>query len=94
MHQPVRGTLGDALGRLLFNKPISALDPGSRTEVNEVIRELAQAGLTMVVVPHDLQFAGRISDNIVFMDKQGHSGVRAAGPDSVQPAESPVQRSL
>ena len=68
--------------------------PGSRTEVNEVIRELAQAGLTMVVVPHDLQFAGRISDNIVFMDKQGHSGVRAAGPDSVQPAESPVQRSL
>ena len=93
MHQPVRGTLGDALGQL-FDEPTSALDPGSRTEVNEVIRELAQAGLTMVVVPHDLQFAGRISDNIVFMDKQGHSGVRAAGPDSVQPAESPVQRSL
>jgi ABC-type polar amino acid transport system ATPase subunit len=39
--------------------------------VNKVIRELAQAGLTMVVVPHDLQLAGRISDNIVFMDKGG-----------------------
>jgi polar amino acid transport system ATP-binding protein len=39
--------------------------------VNKVIRELAQAGLTMVVVPHGLQFAGRISDDIVFMDKGG-----------------------
>ena len=36
-----------------------------------MIRELAQAGLTMVVVPHGLQFAGRISDDIVFMDKGG-----------------------
>jgi ABC-type arginine transport system ATPase subunit len=74
VHQPVRGTLGDALGRLLFDEPISALDPGSRTEVNKVIRELGQAGLTMVVMPHDLQFAGRISDNIVFMDKGGIVG--------------------
>jgi ABC-type polar amino acid transport system ATPase subunit len=44
----------------LFYEPTSALDPGSRTEVNKVIRELAQAGLTMVVAPHGLQFAGRI----------------------------------
>ena len=47
---------------MLFNKPISALDRGSRTVVNKVIRELAHAGLTMVVMPHGLQFAGRISD--------------------------------
>jgi ABC-type polar amino acid transport system ATPase subunit len=71
VHQPVRGTLGDALGRLLFDKPTSTLGPGSRTKVNKVIRELAQAGLTMVVVPRDLQFAGRICDDIVFMDKGG-----------------------
>jgi len=50
---------------------------GSRTELNKVIRELAQAGLTMVVVPHDLQLAGRISDNIVFMDK---GGIVESGP--------------
>ena len=88
MHQPVRGTLGDALGRLLFDEPASALDSGSRTEVNKVIRELAQAGLTMVVVPHDLQLAGRISDNIVFMDKGGI--VESGPPDQIlcNPAES------
>jgi len=57
--------------RLLSDEPTSALDPGSHAEVNKVIRELAQAGLMMVVVPHDLQFAGRISDDIVFMDKGG-----------------------
>lgn len=69
MHQSVRGTLGDALGRLLFDEPTSALDPESRTELNKGIRELAHAGLTMVVVPRDLQFAGQISDDIVFIDK-------------------------
>jgi ABC-type polar amino acid transport system ATPase subunit len=81
VHQPVRGTLGNAFGRLLFDAPISALDPGSRTEVNKVIRELAQAGLTMVVVPHDLQFAGRISDDIVFMDEGGI--VESGPPDQI-----------
>ena len=79
MHQPVRGTLGDALDRSLFDEPTSALDPGSHNEVNMVIRELAQAGLTMVVVPHDLQFAGRISDDIVFVDKGGI--VKSRPPD-------------
>ena len=73
----------------MFNKPISALDRGSRTEVNKVIRELAQAGLTMVVVPRDLQFAGRICDDIVFMDKGGI--VESGPPDQIlcrHPAES------
>jgi len=54
---------------LLFDEPTSALDPESRSEVNKVIRELAEAGLTMVVVTHDLEFAGRISDDVVFMDR-------------------------
>jgi ABC-type histidine transport system ATPase subunit len=62
--------------------------PGSRTEVNKVIRELAQAGLTMVVVPDDPQLAGRISDDIVFMDKGGM--VESGRPDRIlcNPAES------
>ena len=73
---------------MLFDEPASALDSGSRTAVNKVIRELAQAGLTMVVVPHDLQLAGRISDNIVFMDKGGI--VESGPPDQIlcNPAES------
>ena len=44
-----------------------------------MIRELAQAALTMVVVPHDLQSAGRISDDIVFVDKGGI--VKSRPPD-------------
>jgi polar amino acid transport system ATP-binding protein len=74
----------------LFDEPASALDLGSRTEVNKVIRELAQAGLTMVVVPHDLQFSGRISDDIVFMDKGGI--VESVPPDQIlcNPAGSPT----
>jgi ABC-type polar amino acid transport system ATPase subunit len=62
--------------------------PESRTEVNKVIRELAQAGLTMVVVSRDLQFAGRICDDIVFMDKG--EIVESGRPDQIlcDPAES------
>jgi ABC-type polar amino acid transport system ATPase subunit len=66
---------------MMFNEPGSALDPGSRTEVNKMIRELAQARLTMVVMPHDLQLAGRNPDNIVFMDKGGI--VKSGPPDQI-----------
>lgn len=71
-------------------RPTSTLDPGSRTEVNKVIRELAQAGLTMLLVPHDLQFAGRISDDIVFMDKG--EIVESGPPDRIlcNPVESRI----
>jgi ABC-type polar amino acid transport system ATPase subunit len=66
---------------MMFNEPGSALDPGSRTEVNKMIRELAQARLTMVVMPHDLQLAGGNPDNIVFMDKGGI--VKSGPPDQI-----------
>jgi ABC-type polar amino acid transport system ATPase subunit len=73
---------------MLFDEPASVLDPGSRTEVNKVIRELARARLTMVVVSDDLQLAGRISAKIVFMDKGGI--VEPGPPDQIlcHPAES------
>jgi ABC-type polar amino acid transport system ATPase subunit len=55
--------------------------------VNKVILQHAQAGLTIVMVSHDSQFAGRISDDIVFMNKGGI--VESGPPDQiVQPAES------
>ena len=54
---------------LLFDEPTSALDPEMVGEVLRVTKELAQSGLTMIIVTHEMEFAREISDRIVFMDK-------------------------
>ncbi len=53
---------------LLFDEPTSALDPEMVGEVLIVMRELAQSGLTMVVVTHEMAFARDVSNRTVFMD--------------------------
>ena len=53
---------------LLFDEPTSALDPEMVGEVLEVIRSLAEAGMTMVIVTHEMIFAKEISSRVVFMD--------------------------
>lgn len=53
---------------LLFDEPTSALDPESTGEVLEVMRELADDGMTMAIVTHELSFAREVSDRVVFMD--------------------------
>ena len=53
---------------LLFDEPTSALDPQMVGEVLNVMRELAQDGLTMLVVTHEMSFARDVSTNVVFMD--------------------------
>lgn len=53
---------------LLFDEPTSALDPEMVGEVLAVIKGLANTGLTMVVVTHEMQFARDVSDRVVFMD--------------------------
>ena len=53
---------------LLFDEPTSALDPQMVGEVLTVMRELAQEGLTMLVVTHEMAFARDVSTNVVFMD--------------------------
>jgi polar amino acid transport system ATP-binding protein len=53
---------------MLFDEPTSALDPELVNEVLEVIRELAIAGMTMVVVTHEMDFARKVSNRVVFMD--------------------------
>ena len=53
---------------ILFDEPTSALDPEMVGEVLGVIRELAQEGLTMVVVTHEMGFARDVADTIVFME--------------------------
>jgi len=54
---------------LLFDEPTSALDPERVSEVLAIMQSLAQAGMTMVVVTHEMEFARRSADRIVFMDQ-------------------------
>lgn len=54
---------------LFFDEPTSALDPELTGEVLKVIKELAEEKMTMVIVTHEMEFARRISNRIIFMDK-------------------------
>ena len=53
---------------MLFDEPTSALDPEMIKEVLDVMRGLAEDGMTMVVVTHEMGFARRVADRVVFMD--------------------------
>ncbi|WP_425045068.1 amino acid ABC transporter ATP-binding protein [Primorskyibacter sp. S87] len=65
---------------LLFDEPTSALDPEMISEVLDVMVELARDGMTMVVVTHEMGFARKVADQMVFMD-QGEI-VEKASPDA------------
>lgn len=54
---------------MLFDEPTSALDPELIGEVLEVMRKLAQEGMTMLVVTHEMGFAREVSDRIIFLEK-------------------------
>lgn len=54
---------------MLFDEPTSALDPELVGEVLDVMKSLAETGMTMVVVTHELGFARQVSDQVVFMDQ-------------------------
>lgn len=54
---------------ILFDEPTSALDPELIGEVLEVMKDLAESGLTMLVVTHEMGFANSVSDEIIFMEK-------------------------
>jgi glutamate/aspartate transport system ATP-binding protein len=54
---------------MLFDEPTSALDPEMVNEVLDVMQTLAQEGMTMVVVTHEMGFARRVADRVVFMDE-------------------------
>jgi ABC-type polar amino acid transport system ATPase subunit len=53
---------------MLFDEPTSALDPEMIHEVLDVMTELAEDGMTMIVVSHEMGFARRVADLVVFMD--------------------------
>lgn len=54
---------------MLFDEPTSALDPEMVGEVLKVMKDLAESGLTMLVVTHEMDFAREVSDRVVFMDQ-------------------------
>ncbi|MGG0177069.1 amino acid ABC transporter ATP-binding protein [Gottfriedia acidiceleris] len=62
---------------ILFDEPTSALDPELVQEVLKVMKELAEEGMTMIVVTHEMKFARDVADEVIFMDggyivEQGH----------------------
>jgi polar amino acid transport system ATP-binding protein len=62
---------------MLFDEPTSALDPELVGEVLAVMKELAQSGMTMMVVTHELGFAREVADRVVYMD---HGAIVESGP--------------
>ena len=66
---------------LLFDEPTSALDPEMVGEVLDVMQQLAKTGATMVVVTHEMGFARKVADRVVFMD--GGRIVEEGPPDEI-----------
>jgi glutamate/aspartate transport system ATP-binding protein len=71
---------------MLFDEPTSALDPEMINEVLDVMTSLARDGMTMIVVTHEMGFARRVADRIVFMD--GGEIVEAKSPEQFFTAPS------
>ncbi len=77
---------------LLFDEPTSALDPELVGEVLQVMRDLAESGMTMVVVTHEVGFAREVGDQLVFMDdgvivERGNPRDMIASPQSPRTKE-------
>jgi len=72
---------------MLFDEPTSALDPETVGEVLKVMKQLAESGLTMLVVTHEMGFAKEVADRIIFMD----SGVIAEEGSPEQIFNNPLQ---
>lgn len=66
---------------MLFDEPTSALDPEMVGEVLQVMKEMAQEGMTMVVVTHEMGFAREVADRVIFMD--GGYIVEEGTPDEI-----------
>ena len=53
---------------ILFDEPTSALDPEMVGEVLEIMRKLAESGMTMIVVTHEMNFAKNVANKVIFME--------------------------
>ena len=70
---------------MLFDEPTSALDPEMIAEVLDVMIELANEGMTMIVVTHEMGFASKVADLIVFMDDGEIVEAASPGPFFAKP---------
>jgi ABC-type polar amino acid transport system ATPase subunit len=79
---------------MLFDEPTSALDPEMIKEVLDAMVELAEAGMTMIVVTHEMGFARTVADTMVFMD--GGLIVEIAPPETffTHPSSERTQKFL
>lgn len=79
---------------MLFDEPTSALDPEMIKEVLDTIRSLADDGMTMLIVTHEMGFARQVADRIIFMD-EGQI-IEASGPEEffVNPQHERTRRFL
>lgn len=74
---------------MLFDEPTSALDPELRHEVLKVMKDLAEEGMTMIVVTHEMDFARKVGSRLIFID-QGK--IAHDGPPSELLSNPPSQR--
>jgi general L-amino acid transport system ATP-binding protein len=65
---------------MLFDEPTSALDPEMVKEVLDTMTALAEEGMTMIVVTHEMGFARQVADRVVFMDNGEIVEINAPGP--------------
>jgi polar amino acid transport system ATP-binding protein len=77
---------------ILFDEPTSALDPERVGEVLRVMRELAQEGMTMLIVTHEIDFAREVADRVAFVDQgviaeQGAAGAVLSAPKHPRTAQ-------
>ena len=76
---------------LLFDEPTSALDPEMVGEVLSLMKELAQEGMTMIVVTHEIGFAAEVANRVIFMD-QGKIVVSGTPDEVIRNSEHPRVR--
>ncbi|AQW31210.1 glutamine ABC transporter ATP-binding protein GlnQ [Ralstonia syzygii subsp. celebesensis] len=74
---------------MLFDEPTSALDPELRQEVLRVMQSLAEEGMTMVVVTHEMAFARKVGTRLIFME---HGHITVDGPSADMLDTPPNQR--
>jgi glutamine transport system ATP-binding protein len=76
---------------MLFDEPTSALDPELRHEVLRVMQALAEEGMTMIVVTHEMAFARKVGTRLIFME-DGKIAVDGKPADLLAKAENPRLR--
>src|SRR5262249_42891590 len=79
---------------MLFDEPTSALDPELVSEVLAAIRRLAEGGMTMIVVTHEVNFAAEVADRVLFMDDGRIIEEGAPGEVLVNPKEARTRQFL